>query len=107
MINTNMWKKMQQYNQSHQPYASTNLLTFHALLSFLKKITFKKQNKFLEQGKQQGKYTETEDKAFNKNCFQDFIYGHFKDLEHFYKMCTVSNQLCSSFATAKTQNSQQ
>ena len=63
-----------------------------------------KLNNFLEQGTQQRKYTESDDKTFNcsqetidllipnLHFFQTFIYGNFEDLEHYYKMSPAFNQ---------------
>ena len=49
------------------------------------------------------KETKIKDTTYNDfKRFQGFIYRHFKDLEHYFKMRPVSNQPDSLCETAKT-----
>ena len=64
---------------------------------------FKKVNKIIEEGMEQGKYIENIDTTQSDlKHFQDFLYRHFKRSEHCDQMRPVSNQPARFFATAKT-----
>ena len=56
-----------------------------------------------DEGKEQGKYEETEDNILKElESFQSFLYSHFKDTPYYKQMLALSHQPARFFASAKT-----